>query len=68
MDVELERELQSERIKARKDWVRYVELKTSLYRLHLASVEAELAPIVDDLLRHGLQRAGGDYDPSRCAQ
>lgn len=66
--VELQRDLRAEHIAGRKDWVRYVELKTSLYRLHLASVEAELAPIVDDLLRHGLQRAGGDYDPSRCAQ
>jgi hypothetical protein len=66
MDVELERELQAERIKARKDWVRYVELKTSMYRQHLASIEAELAPIVDDLLRHDVHRR--DYDSSRLVQ
>ena len=68
MDIELERGLQAERIKARQDWVRYVELKTSMYRQHLANIEAELAPIVDDLLRHGARRARRDYDPSSCAQ
>ena len=52
MDAELESELRTERIEGRKDWVRYVELKTAIHRAHAARVEAELAPIVDDLLRH----------------
>lgn len=52
MDAELERELQAERIRSRQDWVRYVELKTSLYRTHVAQVDDELAAIRDALWRH----------------
>ena len=56
VDAELERDLQAERIEGRKDWVRYVELKTAMHRAHAARIEAELAPIVDDLSRHGRSR------------
>jgi hypothetical protein len=56
--VELQRDLRAEHIAGRKDWVRYVELKTALYRAHVARIEDELAPIVDDLLRHDVRRAG----------
>jgi len=52
VDGQLERELQTERIEGRKDWVRYVELKTAIHREHVARVEAELGPILDDLSRH----------------
>jgi hypothetical protein len=51
MDAQLARELQAERIEGRKDWVRYVEIKTAIHRKHVARVEAELAPIVADLSR-----------------
>lgn len=56
MDAALQHELQAERIEGRKEWVRYVELKTAMYREHVARVEDELAPIVDDLTRHGADR------------
>jgi hypothetical protein len=52
VDGKLEQELQAERIEGRKDWVRYVELKTAIHREHVARVEADLAPIVDDLSKH----------------
>jgi hypothetical protein len=55
--VEFQREFQAERIDGRKDWVRYVELKTAMYRAHVARVESELAPILDDVLRHQARRA-----------
>jgi hypothetical protein len=55
--VKLQRELQAEHIASRKDWVRYVELKTAIYRTHVAQIEDELAPILDDLLRHRRRRA-----------
>jgi hypothetical protein len=52
-------ELQAEHIASRKDWGRYIELKTALNREHVAHISDELAPILDDLLRHAVQRAGG---------
>jgi hypothetical protein len=57
VDAGLQRELQAERIGARKDWVRYVELKTAIHRTHAARIESELAPILDDLLRRNARRA-----------
>jgi hypothetical protein len=42
VDARLQRALQTERIEGRKDWVRYVELKTALYRKQLAHIESEL--------------------------
>jgi hypothetical protein len=56
--VEFQRDLRAEHIAGRKGWVRYVELKTAMYRAHVARVEDELAPIVDDLRRHDVRRAG----------
>lgn len=58
MDAKLHRDLQAERIDGRKDWVRYVELKTAIYREHVAHVEAELAPIEHAVRRHAGHRAG----------
>jgi hypothetical protein len=52
MDADLRRELQTERIDGRKNRARYVELKAAMHREHVARIEAELAPIQDDLLRH----------------
>lgn len=63
--VELERTLQTERIVGRKDWAHYVELKTAMYREHVARIEAELAPIVDDLLRHETHSSGDALRPTR---
>jgi hypothetical protein len=60
--LELDRTLQTERIQGRKDWVHYVELKTAIYREHVASIEAELGPIVDDLRRHHTRRQRGGSD------
>jgi hypothetical protein len=56
--VEFQREFQAERIAGRKDWVRYVELKTAMYGAHVARVESELGPILDDVLRHQARRTG----------
>jgi hypothetical protein len=63
--VKFQRELQSERIDGRKAWVHYVELKTAMYRAHAAQIEAELGPIVDDLLRHEKHRTGYVLTPKR---
>jgi hypothetical protein len=49
---------QAERIRSRKDWCSYVELKTAIYRAHLARTEAELG-----LIQEGLRRgANGEHD------
>lgn len=54
----LQRELQAERIGGRKDLIRYVELKTSINWAHVKHIEDELAPIMDDLMRHEMRGAG----------
>jgi hypothetical protein len=71
MDARLEQELQAERIDGRKDWVRYVELTTAIHRAHVAYIEAELAPILDDLTRRrasaGLERELPEVGEARHA-
>jgi hypothetical protein len=57
VDAKLDRGLQTERIDGRKDWARYVQLKTALHRAHVADVESELASILDALLRREKRRA-----------
>jgi collagenase-like PrtC family protease len=65
VDASLQRALQTERIEGRKDWVRYVELKTALYRKHLARIESELAPTED--ASAGLERELAEVGEARDA-
>jgi hypothetical protein len=58
--AEFQRGLQDERIAGRKDWVRYVELKSAMYRSHVEHVQDELGPILDDLMRREMRGAGAD--------